>query len=86
MTRDDNSSGGGLSLVLTHELIAIYESRNWDSLDDFIARNGFDESHGYCPNCGAPLDANSEPAGFPCGPCSAAQPVGVWVSRWAVPS
>ena len=79
-------NGGGLSLELTQELGDIYEARDWDALDEFIARHGFDESHGYCPNCGAPLDAATEAAGWPCEPCTAAQPVGEWVSRWAVES
>lgn len=77
-------NGGQLSLELTQELGDILESRDWDALDDFIARYGCDESHGYCPNCGAPLDAATEVPGWPCGPCTAAQPVGEWVARWEV--
>lgn len=75
---------GGLSLELTHELGAICEARDWEALEDFVARNGYDESHGYCPNCGAPLDAATEVTGWPCGPCTAAHPVGEWASRWEV--
>lgn len=33
-----------LPLALTHELSDIYEQRDWDALEEFIAQYGFDEN------------------------------------------
>lgn len=50
-----------LSLVDTHELSDILEGRDWDLLEDFVARRGFDENQAdYCRWCDRPIILTSE--------------------------
>lgn len=53
-------------------------------VEDYVVRIMPDENP-PCPGCHYPL-SDHDVAGFPCDGCTESQPMGVWVSSWAVES